>query len=311
MQSVIPHLVNNGHDVVGVDNLSRYKQRRNIANVKYDFHKLDLIHPNVVDILFREVQPDYVIQGAATIFGVGGFSSHPADILGNDITLHSNILRSAYNIETVKRVVYISSSMVYENLETAEEWMTETSRVHKTDYGLSKYVGERLSKAYWEQYQLPYTIWRPFNIITPYETAEYEIGSSHVFADYIHQIVVLKNKKLPIIGNGFQIRCFTDIRDTSLAIANLSFDVETYNTVYNLGSTEAVTMRRLAQTIADLAYLKGLIDFRGVDLEFETVKEYPNDVKTRIPDTRCAESILRWRPKYNLNDSINHCLEIL
>lgn len=311
MQAVIPHLVNNGHEVIGVDNLSRYGKRRNLAKTPYEFHKLDLIHPNVVWILMNEAKPDYVIQAAAMIYGVGGFTSHPADILGNDITVHGNILRAAKDMATVRRVVYISSSMVYENLDSAEEWMTETSRVHKTDYGLSKYVGERLSKAYWEQYQLPYTIWRPFNIITPYEKAEYDIGSSHVFADYLHQIIIMKNKKLPIIGNGFQIRCFTDIRDTSKAIADLSFSTETNNSVFNLGSTEAVTMRRLAQTIADMAYKKGLIDFRGVDLEFETVKDYPNDVKTRIPDTRCAESILHWRPKYTLNDSINFCLENL
>ena len=91
--------------------------------------------------------------------------------------------------------------MVYENCpqdinSPVIEDMIDNYPAPYTDYGLSKFVGERVSKAYFKQHGLKYTIWRPFNIITPYEKSESnDIGISHVFADYIKNIWNIVNRK--------------------------------------------------------------------------------------------------------------------
>ena len=115
MQAVIPKLMKNGHQVLGVDNLSRYgRMGINENALGYEFSRGDLVDRDFVYAVFKQFQPDYVIQAAARIYGVGGFNKYCADILGEDLTLHNNVLKAAVFAKT-KRVIYISSSMVYEN----------------------------------------------------------------------------------------------------------------------------------------------------------------------------------------------------
>lgn len=309
MQSVIPKLIAKGHSVSGVDNLVRYGKRPGHAQ-GYTFYKGDLTDYFYVQDLLDSIKPHYVIQAAARIYGVGGFNSHCADILGNDVALHSNILKASVESK-VQRVVYISSSMVYETCyqgldEAVSEFQPDTSIVPYTDYGLSKLVGERLSKSYQRQYGLDYTIWRPFNIITPYEkvTTE-EIGVSHVFADFIKNIVEKKMNPLPIIGNGEQIRCFTWIDEVASAIADYSFRDSTKNDIYNLGNPEPISMKELANLIYKVAVeMKVLPEGK---LNFETVADYPDDVRVRLPDVTKAKN-LGWEAKQKVEESIRECL---
>ena len=307
MQAVIPKLVALGHEVTGVDNLSRYGKRPGHANCKYEFIQADLIDANICHTL--TYGQDAVIHGAALIFGVGGFHDRCADILGRDTTLVTNMLRASCDHE-VKRFVYISSSMVFERCETSEEFLINSPEVYKipvTDYGLSKYMGERLCKAYFKQYGLEYTIWRPFNIITPYEKAGHEIGESHVFADFIHNIVHHDKNPLPIIGSGEQVRSFTWIEDVATGIATHSFREATKNEDYNLGRNEPVTMVDLANRIHKIAIRKKLI--AESKLTFETVKTFSDDVRKRVPSVAKAEMHLGWKAKTPLNEALEYCVK--
>src|SRR5215218_2569481 len=87
MQAVIPRLLDAGHDVVGVDNFARYGRIERPRG--YRFEEGDLTDPATVDALLAGVEG--IIQGAATIYGVGGFHQRPATILANDLALHANI----------------------------------------------------------------------------------------------------------------------------------------------------------------------------------------------------------------------------
>jgi nucleoside-diphosphate-sugar epimerase len=232
-----------------------------------------------------------------------------------DITLHDNVLRAAVK-NGVKKVVYISSSMVYENCPQVigtpvAEDIVDNYPAPYTDYGLSKFVGERVSKAYLKQHGLKYTIWRPFNIITPYEKSEdEEVGISHVFADYIKNIVVEKKHPLPIIGDGMQIRCFTWIDEVAQAIADYSFIEKTDNETYNLGNPEPISMRVLAEKIINIAANEYRL-FPDYYPLYETIGEYDNDVRVRIPDVSKAERKLGWKSQMKVDDSIRMCLKFV
>jgi len=297
MQFVIPVLLENGHTVVGVDNFARYGEIERSRN--YEFIQGDLTDRDFTETVTSGI--DGIIQAAALIYGIGGFHKYPADILSKDVLLHQNILRSMLKND-VSKIAYISSSMVYERCKNhpSKEEDAFDSLIPSTDYGLSKLVGEKLCIAFAKQYGINYTIWRPFNIITPYEVGEDEQGMSHVFADFIKHLIIENRNPLPIIGDGEQVRCFTWIEDVANTIGNWSFDSKTDNETYNIGNPEPITMKDLARLI-----------YQGKDeLQFETVKEYVDDVVTRIPDISKAERDLGYRPTIRVKAAVKKCLEI-
>ena len=308
MQWTIPLLLEKGYEVRGVDNFARYGQIERKRD--YEFLIGDLTDSAFTEKATKGV--DGVVQAAALIYGVGGFHLFPADILGKDVTLQQNILWAMLKND-VQNIAYISSSMVYERCLSypSKEEDVDHSLIPLTDYGLSKLVGERLCKAFARQYDINYTIWRPFNIITPYEKGETKQGTSHVFADFIRNIVLEKMSPLPLIGDGQQIRCFTWIEDIARGIAHHSFTPPAHNNVFNLGNPEPITMRNLAQLIHDTARTMGLLGQDTPPLEFETKLSFSDDVLRRIPDVTKAKEVLNWEPSLQVAKSVERCLKQL
>lgn len=308
MQWTIDHLLERGHDVVGVDNQSRYEDydlTKVVDRDRYEYQKGDLTDPDVARELTRDV--DGIINAAALIYGVKGFHEYPASILSNDLTIHRNLLESAAEHD-IPRVAYISSSMVYEQDDPPHcEGDVWDSTVPLTDYGLSKVVGERYSRAFDEQHDVAYTTWRPFNIITPYERGEDEPGMSHVFADFIRKILIEEQNPMEIFGDGEQIRCFTWIDEVAEAIATQSFADETQNEAYNLANPEPVTMKELARRIHRSGIERGILD--DEPLEFEHVPIYDDDVKERVPVVEKATRDFDWEPEVKLADSLERCID--
>jgi UDP-glucose 4-epimerase len=305
MQWVIPKLIKDGHEVTGVDNFFRYGRSDRERN--YEFVEGDLTDETLVKDALHD--KDAVIQGAARIFGVEGFHKYPADILNRDVMLHQHIMWQAKE-QGIGRVVYISSSMVYERCETvpSREEDVDEQRIPYTDYGLSKLVGERLCRAFKVQYDVDYTIWRPFNIITPLEEAEKEQGIAHVFADFIQRLLVEKKNPLPILGDGEQVRCFTWIDDVASAIAIHLDDPLASCESFNLGNPRPTTMKELAQKIFDLGKRKGF-DIPGETLEFDHRPIYEDDVRIRIPEIEKARNVLGWEPKVSLEEALEICVQ--
>lgn len=308
MQWTIKHLVENGHDIVGVDNHARYDNydyTRVVDPNRYEFEKADLTDYDRVMDLLEGI--DGVINAAALIYGVKGFHEYPADILSNDIVIDRNIMEAAVEHD-VDRVAYLSSSMVYEQDDPPHsEGDVWENKVPSTDYGLSKVIGERYSMAFEEQYDINYTIWRPFNIITPYEKSEDEAGISHVFADFLRKILVEKQNPMEIFGDGEQVRCFTWIDEVAEAIATKSFAEETTNEAYNLANPEPVTMKELARRIFEKGKERGLVE--GESLTFDQVPIYDDDVKERIPSVEKAQKHFDWDPDVKLDDSLERCID--
>src|SRR5262245_44973129 len=103
MQAVIPMLLQKGNSVIGVDSCFRYG--RVDRERKYRFIEGDLSDGRFVNQILTD-DIDVILQAAARIFGVMGFHSYAADILGRDVALHHNILNRAKDLSAIKRVVY-------------------------------------------------------------------------------------------------------------------------------------------------------------------------------------------------------------
>ncbi len=304
-QMVIPHLLADGHSLVGVDNFARYGQVQ--RERPYQFLAGDLCDTALVKQLYADHRFDCVFHFAALVYGVVGFHKKPADIIADNNLITINLLK--YGHDRVKRFVYLSSSMVYEtsrNYPHREE-ETDTLPVMRTSYGLSKYIGERVVQSFHEQFGISYVIWRPFNIITPFEKPEEE-GFSHVFSDMIEKILSRKLSPVPVLGDGEQIRCFTHISDVAEVITRFSLCSEADNQAINIGNPEPVTVKELAAKIAAVGKRLGLLE-AGYKLAFEHQPVYADDVKKRIPDVSKIKRLFDWEAKVRVDQSLEQCIQ--
>jgi nucleoside-diphosphate-sugar epimerase len=306
-QMVIPEFLKLGHSVIGVDNFVRYgaiERKRN-----YQFLQMDLTDSSRVQDFFATHKVDTVFHAAALVYGVVGFHEKPADIIVDNNLMTMNLLK--YGADKIRHFIYLSSSMVYEksNRVPHKEEDADLSQVMSTSYGLSKYIGERVVKSFHEQYGTKFTIWRPFNIITPYEPSE-DQGVSHVFADMIRKIIVERQQPLKVLGDGQQVRCFTNIFDVAEAIAAFSFDPRAQNEIFNIGNPEPVTVLQLTEMIVDIAKAHKLLP-ESYALTYEHLPIYADDVRLRIPDVSKMESVFSWRAKTTLRQSLEQCIKHL
>ena len=305
-QMVIPGLLKEGHTLVGVDNFARYGQIHRERN--YEFHAGDLCETSTVRKLYEAHSFDCIYHFAALVYGVVGFHKKPADIIADNNLTTINLLK--YGHERVKRFVYLSSSMVYETSRhfPHQEDETDTLPVMRTAYGLSKYIGERVVQSFQQQFDIKYVIWRPFNIITPFENPEEE-GFSHVFSDMIEKILVRKLSPLPVLGDGEQIRCFTNISDVADVISRFSLRPEAENQAINIGNPEPVTVKELAAKIVALGKKLGLLD-STYQLSFEHQPVYADDVRKRIPDVSKIKRLFGWEAKTKVDESLEQCVRL-
>lgn len=303
-QMVIPRLLAEGHSLVGVDNFARYGKVH--RERPYEFLAGDLCDTATVKQLYASHEFDCIYHFAALVYGVVGFHKKPADIIADNNLTTINLLK--YGHDRVRRFVYLSSSMVYETSRSYphKEEETDTLPVMRTAYGLSKYIGERVVQSFQQQFGIKYVIWRPFNIITPYEKPEEE-GFSHVFSDMIEKILVRKLSPVPVLGDGQQIRCFTNISDVADVIARYSLRAEVDNQAVNVGNPEPVAVKELAAKIVRLGKSLGLLD-ESYDLQFESQPVYADDVKKRIPDVSKIKRLFGWEARTKVDESLEQCI---
>lgn len=288
------------YEVIGIDNCNRYGDDDRPRS--YKFEKGDLCDFQWVDNVFAKHQPDYVIHAAAQIYGVVGFHKYSADILGGNATSSHSVFKACVQ-HSVKKVAYISSSMVYERSTCVPftEEQTKDLPCPNTGYGLSKLYGERLVQEYGLQHGLDWVIWRPFNVVTPLESFENEFGIAHVIPDMIKKIAVDQCTSVEIFGDGNQVRCFTWIDDVADLIVDWSWRQETTGEIYNIGGEEPTK-------IVDLARLIWQRSGRVGDFQSHYITSYQDDVIVRIPDSTKVRSLTGWQHSKSTQQMVDDCL---
>lgn len=303
MNWVVPRLVALGHSVAVAD---KSLSSRGVTSV-YDFMEGDLCDPYFVAHAVEGA--DVVVNAAAQVYGVLGFHRAGADILSRDLRLHANLLEESARAG-VTRFVYVSSSVVYERAASHAEDDALAGYAPVTEYGLSKFLGERLCHAYRRDYGLPFTIWRPFNIINPFERAGESPGIAHVYADFLQRILVDRQNPLDIIGDGRQVRSFSWIGDVASAIVSHSLSEATVNRTFNIGNDEPVEMIALAKLVHDIGVERGILP-RASCLSFNHLPAPATDVRYRRPDITLAKNVLGWTPETSMAQAIERCIEHL
>lgn len=295
----ILELLAHGHEVLSVDNYSKY------GKVAKSFHG----HPRFREVegdcksvgLMKELcaEVDQVIAGAAMIGGISYFHTFAYDLLAENERITASTFDAAiwaFQHKRLKKINVLSSSMVFESTEIfpTPETAVRTSLPPLSTYGFQKLATEYFAQGAHAQYQLPFTVIRPFNCVgigeqkalTDVEIASgnVKLAMSHAVPDLIQKIVKGQDP-LHILGEGAQVRHYTYGGDLARGIRLCVERPEAVNQDFNLSTATSTSVLELAETI--WKRLNPSKPFRYV-----SDAAFAYDVQRRVPDCTKAKRVL-------------------
>jgi len=304
---IVRQLLSSGHYVRVADNLSKKDHSTSLrtsahSNKNIEFINVDLTDSHKTQEVFTGI--DICINAAAKIGGIGYFHKYPATILSENNKIYSSTFEAAVKAK-IKKMVYISSSMVF---ESATNFPSKENDIEKipppvTAYGFSKLTGEWYCRAFWDQYKLPFSICRPFNAYGINEYPEKEPGYAHVIPDLIRKILD-GQYPLELLGDGKQTRCFTHVSDVAGGVITAALSPNAKNEDFNIGTDKEIEMLDLAKKIWKLMKVK-----KPFKVKF--VRGFKFDIKRRVPDVVKTKKMLNWEPKVNFEKGLLEVIEWL
>lgn len=291
-------LLARGDSVTILDNLSTgsfHNVEHLVSNPGFAFAIDDISNETVLDRLAS--QCDAIIHLAAAV-GVELVVKSPVHTITTNIGGTEAVLKAArrYRVKTLTA----SSSEVYGKgiqipfREDDDVLLGPTCR-HRWAYAASKMVDEFLSMAYYREFGLPVTPFRLFNTVGPRQVGHYGM----VMPRFVH--AALSGQTLHVYGDGSQTRCFCHVRDSVRAIVGLAEEPSAVGRVFNVGSTEQVSILDLARRVIDLTDSTSEIDFVPYE---QAYAEGFEDMARRVPDITRIQETLGWQPEHTLNDII-------
>lgn len=289
-------LLSAGYSVRVADDLSK-KEAKVPENAQ--FIKVDLTDSAKTKKVFKDI--DICINAAAKIGGIGYFHKYPATILSENNKIYSSTFEAAIDAG-IKRMVYISSSMVF---ESATKFPSSEEDIYNipppvSSYGFSKLSGEWYCRSFWDQYKLPYSICRPFNAYGINEFPAREIGYAHVIPDLVRKIFS-GQYPLELLGDGRQTRCFTHVRDIARGVIAISLHVNGKNQDFNIGTDREIKMIDLAQKIWSL-----IVPNKPFKVKY--VPGFEFDIKKRVPSAAKAKSLIGWEPHIKFEEGLKEVI---
>jgi UDP-glucuronate decarboxylase len=274
--SLVKRLVQNpNYFVVVVDNLLTGSKTKLPSNefTNWQFIKADVNRFEDIAPIFGTHDFDYVFHYAAVV-GVLRTLENPMWVF-DDIKGFNNVFSLCKNTG-VKRVFYSSSSEVYgEPVEFPQHEIT-TPLNARLPYSIVKNLGESLLKAYHQEYDLNYTIFRFFNTYGPMQSNDFVLPK---FID-----AALNNKPITIYGEGDQTRTFCYIEDNLDTTLKVLEDDLVINDVINIGHDKEITILELAKLVIELTNSNSVLKF------LPPLKE--GDMTRRCPDNTRMQNIL-------------------
>jgi nucleoside-diphosphate-sugar epimerase len=247
----------------------------------------------------------HVIHLAAIVGGIGNFHKLPFTLLEMNAGLYNGVFRAALD-ERVERLVYVSSSMVFERATeypTTEEYIRDTP-IPDSAYGFSKLAGEFYATALHEEFGVPYTICRPFNAYGPGEMPHDEPGIAHMVPDLIKK-VLSGQRPLQIFGSGEQTRTITHIDDIADGIVTAMGHAAGANEDFNISGSDEMTVAEIARVIWEECGMP------PEEFELEHLPSFRVDVQRRWPSVEKAKRVLGWEAKISPREGIRQTVEWL
>lgn len=247
---------------------------------------------------------DLCVHLAAKIGGIGYFHRYPATILAENDKLAASVFGACAELG-YKRILYVSSSMVFENAVKfpSREVDLPLTPVPRSAYGFSKLSGEWYCRAFQEQHGLEFALVRPFNAYGVNEAPGDEIGYAHVIPDLAWKILDGQDP-LQILGKGDQTRCFTHVSDIARGVVTVLESEAAANEDFNISTAEETSVLELADQI--WRYYRPESEPR-----YEHVDPFRDDVQRRIPAVDKARELIGFEAAVPLSQGLPEVLEWL
>ncbi len=295
-------LLARGDQVTVVDDLStgRFENIQSLVDhPSFQFAIETIANETVMDRLVSECD---IIYHLAAAVGVELIVHDPVRVIETNIKGCETILRIGARYR--KKVMLASTSEVYGKsdkvpfAEDDDRVLGPTTR-SRWSYACSKAMDEFLAFAYAKQLALPLVVMRFFNTVGPRQTGRYGM----VVPRFVQQ--ALRDEPLTVYGDGQQSRCFTYVGDVIKAVISLTDEPRATGRVFNIGSTEEVTIEELARRIICLAGSRSEIVNIPYDQAYEEGFE---DMRRRVPDIRAIQALVGWQPETDLDGTLRQVI---
>lgn len=295
-------LLKDGHEVIALDDLSTgslSNLQGVLDNPRFRFVLDDVRNAATVHLLVE--QCDVVFHLAAAV-GVQLIVDRPVRTIETNIHGTEVVLSVANKFR--KKILLASSSEVYGKSEKVpfredDDTVLGSTRFSRWSYACSKAIDEFLGLAYHQQYGLPVVVARFFNTVGPRQTGQYGM----VIPRFVER--ALNNEPLLIYGTGKQSRCFAYVEDVVDCAIALMACPEAAGRVYNIGSTEEITIEALADKIIGLTESKSEKKY----ISYEQAYGRPfDDMMRRVPCLDRVREIVGFEPKANLANTLKHVI---
>jgi UDP-glucose 4-epimerase len=292
------HLLANGQKVVVIDDLST----GSLANIQHLLSdgRFKFIEGSVRDAdLMRKVvkQADCIYHLAAAV-GVNLIIEKPVHTIETNIHGTEVVLSTANKFG--KRVLITSTSEVYGKNEQVpfkedDDMVLGSTKFSRWSYACSKAIDEFLALAYHKQFGLSVVIVRLFNTIGPRQTGRYGMVVPR-FVDW-----ALKNEPVLIYGTGKQSRSFTYVGDVIRAMSALMEQESADGEVFNIGSTEEISIEKLADKVIEKTHSKSQKKYIPYA---EAYGQGFDDMQRRLPCLEKVKGAVGYEPKVGLDEAI-------
>ena len=291
----------NGDSVSCLDDLSTGKLD-NIAHLigeqGFSHQTVDLLSDEGQLSLEEQVKSADLIFHLAAAVGVFNVVKFPAETIKNNIEITEKLLNFAK--ESGTKVVIFSTSEVYGKstnfpFNEDDDIVLGPSKNARWSYAASKLVDEFMGLAYFNQHNLPVIVVRLFNTVGPRQVGHYGM----VIPRFIDQAI--NGEDLTVFGDGTQSRCFCNVKDTIRGLLNLADEEKCLGQVFNIGSSEEISIEELAKEVIRITGSSSKIKFIPYEAAYSGGFE---DMQRRVPDTSKIEEFTGWRSSINLEETI-------
>jgi UDP-glucose 4-epimerase len=296
-------LVTEGKEVFVIDDLST-GSLANIAHLRdnpsFHFTKGSTLQADILEPLVAEV--DFVYHLAAAV-GVELVVRSPVHTIEDNVRGTETVLAAAAKRKTA--LLLTSTSEVYgksqhDRFHEDDDLLIGPPAFGRWSYACSKLLDEFLALAYWRERKLPVFVVRLFNTVGQRQTGRYGMVVPRFVEAAAHDEPML------IHGDGKQTRCFCHVTDVVRALLALPNQPRAVGQVYNVGSTEEVSIRELAQRVKRLAESRS--ELRLIPYDQAYTKGF-EDMRRRVPSTDKIYQLMGWRPTKSLDEILRVMIE--
>ena len=296
-------LIADGKEVIVIDDLST-GSLVNLTGLRehslFHFIQSSVREPDVLERALEGV--DYVYHLAAAV-GVELVVKSPVYTIENNVRGTEVVLAAA--ARQGAGVLLTSTSEVYGKMQAAsfredDDLLIGAPTIGRWSYACSKLLDEFLALAYWREKRLPVIVARLFNTVGHRQTGRYGM----VLPRFVQ--AALRDEPICIHSDGKQTRCFCHVSDVVRALMELPRQERAVGQVYNVGSTEEVSILELARRIKQLTESRS--ELRLVPYEQAYAKGF-EDMRRRVPSVEKIYQLMGWRPTKNLNEILRLTVE--